>query len=443
VRRPALKCRPEGLDALGVIRKAFTVGFAALQLTVVACSGGGDQPDTSGCNVESGAIQTSGPVTVTNDSCLLEKQMDRTTSLVPIEPTAEMKAAPLRAIAARTSTITLTLAASVSPPVVNGTTLMAAGVTIKSNLALVSYMVKGDARAGALDVIKITDEQHPVLMSRATFSNADIIAADFDEGTVWYVGASDDRSFAAPAFLGAIKLTGEKLDPSETGTTGLLSYAGTSVAVSGKNRIYTTSGSSGAFSAYTYNKGTFTKLFDYQMHDARAAYWATDRVGVVGGTPGKLAVFDESGTAPLATYGFTGADLPEAKSGVELAGGKAFIAAGTGGVQVLSLATGKLVGHLARPDGKALGLDPSVVTTNGVSIDGDLLFICNGEAGIYVAQGADKFSATGSEAAQTITLAGQLKLGALQSANHVAYRNKYLMIATGLGGLKIVVVNES
>jgi hypothetical protein len=427
-----------------VSRKAIAVGFAALQLAAAGCGqGGSDEMDTSVCTVAPGAIQKSGTVTVINDDCVLDKQMDRTRADVPIAPAVDGQAAPLRAIAAKTAKITLTLAANVTPPVVNGITLMASGVTLKANLAVVSYMVKGDARAGALDVIKVSDEQHPVLMSRATFSNADIIAADFDEGTVWYVGASDDPSLAAPAFLGAIRLTGEKLDPSETATTGLLSYAGTSVAVSAKNRIYTTSGSSGAFSAFTYSKGTFTKLFEYQMHDARAAFWQSDRIGVVGGTPGKLAVFDDSGMTPLGTYGFTGADVAEAKSGVELAGGKAFVAAGTGGVQVLSLATGKVVGQLARPDARALGLDPSVVTTNGVSVDGNLLFVCNGEAGIYVAQGADDFASTGSEAAQTITLAGQLKLGALQSANHVAYRNQYLMIATGLGGLKIVLVKQS
>ena len=51
-----------------------------------------------------------------------------------------------------------------------------------------------------------------------------------------------------------------------------------------------------------------------------------------------------------------------------MAGGKAFIAAGSGGLQVLSIHSGALVGSVPRPDPAALGLDPSVVVTNAVSL---------------------------------------------------------------------------
>jgi hypothetical protein len=71
----------------------------------------------------------------------------------------------------------------------------------------------------------------------------------------------------------------------------------------------------------------------------------------------------------------------------------------------------------------------------------DLLFISNGEAGVYVAQATQPFSATGSEASQQLTMLGRLRFGNLQSVNHVAYRSGHLFIAAGLGGLKIVKVN--
>jgi hypothetical protein len=58
-----------------------------------------------------------------------------------------------------------------------------------------------------------------------------------------------------------------------------------------------------------------------------------------------------------------------------------------------------------------LGLSPSVVVTNAVAVDQDLMFLSNGEGGVY-----------------------------LQSVNRVAYQNKYLIVAAGLGGLKIVQV---
>ena len=139
-----------------------------------------------------------------------------------------------------------------------------------------------------------------------------------------------------------------------------------------------------------------------------------------------------------ATYPFTGANVPESKSTVEVVGGKAFIAAGTGGVQILSVNTGAVVGTVPLPDPASLGLDPSVVVTNAVAVDDDLLFISNGEAGVYVAQGSKHFDQTGSEEQQQITLLGRLRLDDLQSVNHVAYKKKYLIIASGLGGLKTI-----
>ena len=95
---------------------------------------------------------------------------------------------------------------------------------------------------------------------------------------------------------------------------------------------------------------------------------------------------------------------------------------------------------MPRPDAASLGLSPSVVVTNAASVDGDLLFVANGEAGVYVAQGSQSFAATGSETAQEITMLGKLRFNNLQSVNHVAYRSGHLIIAAGLGGLKIVKV---
>jgi hypothetical protein len=85
-----------------------------------------------------------------------------------------------------------------------------------------------------------------------------------------------------------------------------------------------------------------------------------------------------------------------------------------------------------------------VVVTNAVAIDQDLMFISNGEAGVYLAQGSQVFSATGSETQQTITMRGKLRFGNLQSVNHVAYAGGnpgILIVAAGLGGLKILQVN--
>jgi outer membrane protein assembly factor BamB len=234
-----------------------------------------------------------------------------------------------------------------------------------------------------------------------------------------------------------MQLQGSKLVLDGNRRTGLTSFVGTGVAASG-SRAYATSGDNGGL--FAIDPTSLAVLESFELHDARGVAVGGGKVVVVQGTPGQIAVFDESTLAPAGTFGFAGADVPESKSTVDLAGGKAFVAAGPGGVQVLSTSTGKVVGSVPRPDPASLGLDPSVVVTNAAAIDEDLIFISNGEAGVYVAQGSKFFTATGSETQQQITMLGRLGFGKRESVNHVAYRDKYLIVAAGLGGVKIVQV---
>jgi hypothetical protein len=144
----------------------------------------------------------------------------------------------------------------------------------------------------------------------------------------------------------------------------------------------------------------------------------------------------------LNTFPFPGADVPESKSTVDIGGGKAFVAAGPEGVQVICLDDGQIVGSVPRPDPAALGLDPSVVVTNAVAVDDDLMFISNGEAGVYVAAGAQNCADTACTEPQEFVVLGRLRFDDLQSVNHVAFRNKYLFVAAGLGGVKVVRVES-
>ena len=409
-------------------------GTWLLPVALVSLGACGESDPPTSCDGSGPAFQSQGGITVNNDPCALEREMLRTHEDVPIDPPPEMLRQGL--VAALPPSATLTLLATVNPPVVRGMTLQAAGVTLKKDLAIVSYMVKGESAAGALDVIDTGREDQPTLVSRATFDYSDIIASDFDDGYVWFVGATPNQPPLAPAFLQAMRLNKGKLDTTGTERVAMLSYAGTSVSVSNEREIYATSGSQGSFVSYAFGSGTFVKRWEHTMQDARGVHYRGDRIAVVTGLPGTLRVYDKSSSAALGTYSFVGADVPEAKTTVEINTSKmAFVAAGTAGVQVHHVDTGKLMGTLARPNAAALGLDPSVVVSNGVSVDGDLVFVCNGEAGISVANGASNIDSGGK-----LTMLGQLRLGNANSANHVAYRGAYLMVATGLGGLKIVKV---
>ena len=394
--------------------------------------------------------QANGRISIVNDAATLGSQVTYFDDSIPIDGSGVgYPSAPASSLASSFSLVApaasapspkLKLKAEVASPTAGGQVLQATSVSMVGSLAVVSYNMIGNPYLGAVDVIDINPGGQPTLTSRAVFQNSDISAVFASGVSVYVAEATGDTGFQSPAVFEVMQLVGNNLVLNGNRRKGLTSYVATGVTASG-TRAYATSGNTGAL--FVIDPVTLAPLDTIPLHDARWVTVGGGKIVVVQGTPGQISVFNESTLAPLGTFAFKGADIAESKSTVELAGGKAFIAAGDSGVQVLSATTGAVVGSVPRPNPDSLGLSPSVVVTNSASVDADLLFISNGEAGVYLAQGTQAFSATGSETQQTITMLGKLRFANLQSANHVAYsaNNKYLIVAAGLGGLKIVQVN--
>ena len=389
--------------------------------------------------------QDNGRIAIVNDVAVLAGRVTYHDDTIPLDSTGVgYPSAPIlpsgalgRSSSMSAASFQLKLKAEVASPTMFGQTLQATSVSIVGNLAVVSYNMVGSPYLGGVDVIDISNQNHPVLVSQALFQSTDVSAVSVSGSNVFVAEATNDTGFAAPAVFELMQLQGNQLVLSGNRRMGLTSFVATSVAASG-TKAYATTGDAG--SLFVINPTTFMKTDSVALHDARWVAVGGGKVVVVQGTPGQISVFNESNMAPVGTWSFTGANVAEAKSQAVIVGGKAFIAAGTGGVQVLSASTGTVVGSVPRPNPDSLGLDSAVVVTNAVAADEDLLFISNGEAGVYLAQGSAFFSATGPEVAQTITMRGRLRFGSLQSVNHVAYQGRYLIIAAGLGGLKIVQV---
>jgi len=396
--------------------------------------------------------QANGRISITNDAGVLAARVTYFNDSIPLDtvgvgypsaPAPVASAAIGRSSAASQGSFNLSLKAEVAPPSIGGQTLQATSVTIVGNLAVVSYNMIGNPYLGGVDVIDVTNKNQPVLRSEALFQNTDVSAVTTSGTNVYLAEATGDTGFTAPAVAEVLQLVGNQLVLTGNRRVGLTSFAGTSVATG--TRVYATSGDGG--SLFMIDPASFAVTSSVPLHDARWVAVGGGKVAVVQGTPGTLAVYNESNMSPVGSWPFAGADVAQSKSHAQLVGGKAFIAAGDSGVQVLSAATGLKVGAVPRPNPDSLGLSPSVVVTNSVAIDQDLIFISNGEAGVYLAQGSQVFSSTGSETAQTITMRGKLRFGNLQSVNHVAYsaggpgNPGLLIVAAGLGGLKIVQVN--
>jgi hypothetical protein len=402
-----------------------------------------------GCSDAAGpGDQSNGRITITNNAGVLGSRVTYLNDSVPIDsahvgyPSAPspFASAPIaRSPAASMTSYQLMLRAQVASPTVNGQVLQATSVSIVGTLAIVSYTMAGPQYLGAVDVIDISNNLHPTLVSEATFQNTDVNAVTVSGSTVYVGEATGDTGFASPAVFETMQLQGSNLVLSGNRRRALSSYVATSTAASGAGtKAYATTGDAGGL--FGLNLTTLATTDSIPLHDARWVAVGEGKLVVVQGTPGKIAVYNESTMSPVGTFSFPGADIAQSKSQAVILGGKAFIAAGDSGVEVLSDSTGKIVGAVPRPNPDSLGLSASVVVTNAVAVDQDLMFISNGEAGVYLAQGSQFFSATGSEASQTITMRGKLRFANLQSVNHVAYQNKYLIVAAGLGGLKIVQV---
>ena len=408
--------------------KNFVLLLSAIALVHLSC----DDMDTVLAPGDEPGSQSNDRITITNDENALEGRVryfdDKD---VPID-SGGGGGMPKRG---QLQAFSLKLVAEVLPPSIDGQVLQATSISMKNDKAIISYNMRGGQYLGGIDIFDTKDAKKPKLKSEALFNDSDINSISLDEGNVYAVGATGSSGFPDPAVLEVIKLKKDKLVLEGNQRVPLTSFAGTGVVVAG-NTIYAISGDNGGISVF--DQSTLTMITSTGLHDARWVDAADGNVVVVQGTPGQISVFSEGGVGLLGTYSFTGADIPESKSTVEVVGGKAFIAAGSAGVQIISVNTGTLVGTVPRPDPASLGLDPSVVVTNAVGVDDDLLFISNGEAGVYVAQGSKDFSLTGSEEPQQITLLGKLRFDDLQSVNHVAYKGKKLIIASGLGGLKII-----
>ena len=396
--------------------------------------------------------QANDRITITNNAGALASRVTYMNDSIPIDSAgvgypsapAPLASAPIgRSSAARQAGgFNLSLKAEVAPPSIGGQTLQATSVSIAGNLAVVSYNMVGNPYLGAVDVIDITNKNQPVLRSEALFQNTDVSAVTTSGVNVYLAEATGDTGFASPGVFEVVKLVGNQLVLTGNTRTELSSFTATSVAFG--TRVYATSGDAG--SLFMLNPVTFAVTSSIPLADARWVAVGGGQVAVVQGVPGRLAVYNESNMSVVGSWPFKGADISQSKSQAELVGGKAFIAAGDSGVQVLNPSTGAFLGQVPRPNPDSLGLSPSVVVTNAVAIDQDLMFISNGEAGVYLAQGSQAFSTSGT-GAQTITMRGKLRFGNLQSVNHVAYsaggpgNPGLLIIAAGLGGLKIVQVN--
>lgn len=416
-----------------LLNKRLFVLSAAIFLALSSCGGGGGADKLSQGN--SVPNQSNGYLSIINNDSQLKALVTEQEILLAVEKTGAGHASTPEIVE---TDFSLTLVAEIPSPIIDGVTLQATSVTIKHGKAVVSYNVSGERYLGGIQIFDITHLDRPVLNSQALFTDTDINAVTVGNGKVYGVGASDRGGFDYPAILEVINLRRSKMVLEGNRRLGLASYAGTSVISGDSNRLFATSGNVGGLASV--DETAFAVEDYHALADARWVDAYNKEVIVVqGGTAtGKLSIYDstDGSLAFLRSFTFDGATDPEAKTTVEVVGKKAFIAAGTAGVLIVSIDSGELIGSIPNPS-----FPHPAAAANAVTVKDHLIFISNGEAGVYVVKTAEPTATSSSEEPLVMTLLGKLQFDSLQSVNHVAYRGKYLFVAAGMGGLKIVRVD--
>ena len=337
------------------------------------------------------------------------------------------------------------LRAEVDPPVHNGKTLQASHIKIVGNNAFVTYNTKGPEFLGGVDVFDVTDIENPVLIQGVIFPEKDISSIDIDplgdgnNNFIYLTGAYNpdinELGLKSPAVVerfiankaNQFRHLGEVRDHFD-----LESFAGNDVRhfKHDNERVFVTSGSGGGLSIL----GTGLTRHNYiPIPYARSIDTDGTHLVVYSVEGNRLIVMNMEGDVQreIVTGGehfdVDGKYL-EAKSIVRLKENLAFVAAGTGGMEVFNILTGEKVAFLERPQVPQDAEFPLNYVTNGVSVNNDLVLVANGGSGVHIGEYDDT----------DVRSIGKFMFEYGSSANFIEASDNKIFVATGLGGLKIL-----
>lgn len=382
-------------------------------------------------------FEQSSRILVNNDLVRLDHRVrlvERELRLVSMsEPTAGSSGAALR-MPDPDDEIVLILRAEVDPPDLGGTTIQATHIALNRGFAYVSYNVQGPVYRGGVDVFDVVNVRQPTLISQALFEDTDVSALDQFDGFLYLATATGETGFRSPAVLEEVMLDRGRLTAFSR-RVDLPSYAATGVRVSG-SQVLVTSGDGGDGGLSLLTRRTLDLEAIVNFRDARAVEVHGNLAIGMKGTPGGLYVVDRNSTQVLATWEPGGANIPESKSTIKIFRNFVLMAAGDEGTKLVSMRDGEVVAEVPAPI--VDGVPPEFSVTNAVAARGNLVFMANGGAGLYVA----RIRTNEDETDGVLEVVGKVAFEDGPSVNFVAAKGNVLLVAAGEGGLKIVQIGR-
>ncbi len=358
-------------------------------------------------------------------------------SLNPSPPEYSKSYAPIFA-SSRIDGVTLTLVADIAAPVYNGRALQATNIAGNSNYVFVSYNMAGDSFIGAVQDIQLTNARNPRLISQVIYHNSDISAITTNGSREVILAMATDidanNQFSQPALMGAIGLSSQFSFSDNKIFKQMPGYSAVSAEVF-DDRIFIVSGDNSGLTVF--NSDTYDSLAFIPIRDARDIAFYNNFIYVYAGTSGILYKINSANYQIIDTCALNGSTKSQEKSSIVISGKFAFIAANDSGVQIFNLESNTIEAAISNP--VSAGLNADSVVANSVTVSGSYIFIANGEAGIRV------FKNTNGTINSTDSIAieekGYLVLGLSQSANEIYRYRDYLVVASGIGGLKIIQIS--
>lgn len=330
---------------------------------------------------------------------------------------------------------TINYVSQVPPVTVNGATVQANDILVCScgSTAYIAYNIAGDAFGGAIQILDTTDKNHPRVVREIKLPEMDVNALYLDGGILYFGGQANPDAWDFKSYIGKLDTANPDGAAIAASFKALRSHTVTSITKA-NGKFYVGVGAK--------DGGVEIRKADLSA-DSFKSYPDVRSVQAPGGTVFALAgTVDNSATTGRliklgttdtvtnldnfrSTYTKATLDMPTADL--------AFLGMSASGFQVLKPGSTAKVFSLANPTTSELD------ATNGVSTDGDLAFVANGEYGFRVVQILDR-TKTGSAFGR---LAGHHQLSGAAydnheySANFLRYRNNYLFVASGLGGVNI------
>jgi len=332
------------------------------------------------------------------------------------------------------SSITIQTIAHLYPPEYKGEVLQASHVRIVDHYAYVTYNTQGPRYLGGVDIVDISSPNALELVSSVIFINEetnkgkDVSSVDVKfpssaKNILWITGADEarDSAFAERYELNSLN----QFESGQSVNFSLKGYVGTDVRFY-NDKVYVTSGTGGGL---TILDNKMKEVSFMNVENARSIDVNKDFEIALGGNPGHLynpGIWDKE---------IGGSTDPDAKSILRLYNKFALVALGEEGLKcydVSSNVPSTVISALPRP-AVPEGASSRDYVTNGVSVsDNGWVYIANGAGGLDIA----KIGTDGK-----LTWMGNINLGA--SVNFVEANAKYVFVARGVLGLKILKVIEN